>query len=89
MPWITLALLTVACAVGGGIAGWMVARRYRPLLAYALAGLGAVIGAGLLVMGSVAHGMEGIAYAVPAVLLVIPAALGGLCGAALAARRQR
>ena len=87
MPWIALGLLILACLVGGGVGGWMLANHLRPLLGYVVGGAGVAVGAAMVVMGGMSHGMEGVAYAIPGVLLVLPAGIGVVLGTAIAARR--
>ncbi len=74
-------LLVAAIALGVGLAaGWLLARFWRPGAAWGLVALLAVAVVALILAGRQAQGFEGLGYAIAAVVMLTPAALGAALG---------
>ena len=81
-------LLIAAIALALGLAaGWMLARLWRPGAAWGVAGVLAVAVVALILAGRQAQGFEGLGYAIAAVVMLTPAALGAALGGWLGGRR--
>ena len=82
-------LLILAIALGLGLAmGWALARYWRPGAAWALVGVLVLGVVALILAGRRAQGFEGVGYAVMALVMLAPAALGVAVGGWLGGRRR-
>lgn len=81
------ALIILAIALGLGLAaGWALARFWRRAAAWALAGLLLVAVVALILAGRQAPGFVGLGYAIMALVMLAPAALGVVIGGWLGGR---